>query len=69
MMSKYEIKMLKSMYDGIIRLVEEKGYSPYDISSLLEEIISDNSFSEEFNKELLAIQEMCIEVYKEKEEL
>ena len=63
-MNIYEIKMLKNMCDGIIRLIEEKGYSAYEVSKLLGEIISDNSFSEEFNKELRDIQEMCIEAYK-----
>ena len=68
-MTNYEIKMLDDINDKISYLMEEKGYSAYDISVLLDDFIYDNDFSNECNQELWAIQDVYIQLCIEKEEL
>ena len=64
MMSNYERKMLNGIQTRIAYLMLEKGYSPYDISVLLDDFIYDNDFSNECNQKLWRIQEKYIKLYR-----
>ena len=64
-MSDYEVKMLNSISDKVAYLMEEKGYSAYDISCLIDDFIFDNDFSNECNQELWALQNVYIQLYRE----
>ena len=68
-MTKYEKEMLNNINDKIAYLMEEKGYSAYDISVLLDDFIYDNDFSNECNQELWAIQEIYIQLCIENEKM
>ena len=67
MMTKYERKMLNNINDKIAYLMEEKSYSAYDISVLLDDFIYNNDFSNECNQELWAIQDVYIQLCIENE--
>ena len=68
-MTKYEKEMLSNINDRVAYLMEEKGYSAYDISVLLDDFIYDNDFSNECNQELWAIQEIYIQLCIENEKM
>lgn len=63
-MTKYEIKMLNALQNKINYLMKEEGYTPYDISILLDDFIYNNDFSNECNKELWKIQDKYISMYR-----
>lgn len=64
-MTKYEIKMIHAIQCEILYLTEEKDYSAYDISVLLDDFIYENDFSNECNKKLWEIQDKYINMYRE----
>lgn len=63
-MTKYELKMIKAIQTLIACLIEEKGYTPYDISVLIDDFINENDFSNECNQALWKIQDKYINMYR-----
>lgn len=63
-MTTYELKMIKAIQTLIDCLIEEKGYTAYDISVLIDDFIYENDFSNECNQKLWTIQEKYIKLYR-----
>jgi hypothetical protein len=63
-MTKYELKTIKAIQTLIGCLIEEKGYTPYDISVLIDDFIYENDFSNECNQVLWKIQDKYINMYR-----
>lgn len=64
MLTNYEIKMVNRLENRIKYLLEEKGFTPYDISVMLDDFIYDNDFSNECNQKLWKIQDKYINLYR-----
>ena len=65
-MTNYELKMIKAIQTLIDCLIEEKGYTAYDISVLIDDFIYENDFSNDCNQKLWKIQDKYINMYRER---
>lgn len=64
MMTNNEIKMINRIENIIKYLLEEKGFTYFDITVTLDDFIYENDFSNDCNQELWNIQDKYSKLYR-----